>query len=69
MREEKRVENIKKDRARRTKEEVMEHSERSGGHLKKHKGRQFNREKKKMKKGNVRLGQIDTSVKSIKFDD
>lgn len=49
--------------------ELLPHSRRSGGHLNKHKGKGFNKEKKKMKKGPTRLGQIDTSVKSMKFDD
>ncbi|OAG31921.1 hypothetical protein NEDG_00396 [Nematocida displodere] len=49
--------------------ELLPHSKRSGGHLKKHKGKGFNKEKKKMKKGKLRLGEIDTEVKSIKFDD
>ncbi|KAI5190108.1 hypothetical protein NECID01_0801 [Nematocida sp. AWRm77] len=49
--------------------ELLPHSKRSGGHLKNHKGKGFNKEKKKMKKGQTRLGRIDTTVKSIKFED
>ncbi|EHY64522.1 hypothetical protein NEAUS07_0694 [Nematocida ausubeli] len=53
----------------RAQQELLTHSKRSGGHLKPHKGKNFNREKKKLKKGVVKLGKIDTAVKSIKFDD
>lgn len=53
----------------RKQQELLTHSKRSGGHLKTHKGKHFNREKKKLKKGAVKLGTIDTSVKSIKFED
>ncbi|KAI5184889.1 hypothetical protein NEHOM01_0440 [Nematocida homosporus] len=48
---------------------LLPHSRRSAIRLKKHKGKDFNREKRKMKRGGHRLGQIDTSVKSIKFED
>lgn len=49
--------------------DLLPHSKRSGGHLKVHKGKNFNREKKKLKKGGIRLGKIDTDVKSVKFED
>ncbi|KAI5181864.1 hypothetical protein NEOKW01_2020 [Nematocida sp. AWRm80] len=55
--------------ARDTKKDLFAHSIRSGGHLKNHKGKRFNREKKKMKNKESKLGKIDTSVKSFKFDD
>ncbi|KAH9387170.1 uncharacterized protein NEMAJ01_2066 [Nematocida major] len=53
----------------RTQQERLSQAKRSGGHLKVHKGKNFNREKKKLKRGKVRLGKIDTSVQSFKFDD
>ena len=40
-----------------------------GAHLRKHKGKDFTREKRKMKRGRIGVGQIDTTVKSFKFDD
>jgi len=53
----------------RREQELMKHSKRSGGHLKTRRGKEFRKEKQKMKQRSIKLGQIDTSIKSKKFED